>query len=382
MDEFVRHFFLCHASEDKESMARPLYERLVYDGYAVWYDEAEIAWGDSISKKVNWGLANSQYVIVILTSAFANKHWPNREFNAALNAESASGRVKVLPLLVGSPEEQSLLLSKYPLLSDKRYLVWNDNDLASLLYEINRLIHRPVTSVHPSHLIPDSRLVAMLEQAGVTVSQTPIKELDSRKCIGSLLRPSALGTLELGSAPLSLLPNQLQERLLTGYVHEIFAHNLQWNCTTSVNKQVLVETAVSPSVVQSVLPLLTAVADAYAVARNQIVVLFKETAIVDPHQFADMSTKIVAAGFSVGMSAFGTGFSSLSVLEKMRVSYLLMDESFTHNLGHGVEGEAVVRSIGALCASMGVKSVACGVTTEAQIESLQKAQFDLAECWI
>jgi hypothetical protein len=63
--EFRRHFFICHTTDDREAVVRPLYRRLIADGYSVWYDEAEITWGESITQKVNWGLANSRFVIVV-----------------------------------------------------------------------------------------------------------------------------------------------------------------------------------------------------------------------------------------------------------------------------------------------------------------------------
>jgi hypothetical protein len=52
----TRDIFVCHASEDKQDVVRPLVEVFTAAGVSCWYDEAEIQWGDSITQKVNEGL--------------------------------------------------------------------------------------------------------------------------------------------------------------------------------------------------------------------------------------------------------------------------------------------------------------------------------------
>ena len=50
--------FICHASEDKEFMARPLHKALSELGVYAWLDESEIRLGQSIRQKIDEGLAN------------------------------------------------------------------------------------------------------------------------------------------------------------------------------------------------------------------------------------------------------------------------------------------------------------------------------------
>jgi len=125
MNATIRDIFICHASEDKKEIVSPIVEAFTQAGISVWYDEAEIKWGDSITQKVNEGLKISRFVIVILSPSFAKKNWPQKELNAALNIEVSTGELKVLPLLVGSEEEKKEILGRYPLLNDKRYLQWS-----------------------------------------------------------------------------------------------------------------------------------------------------------------------------------------------------------------------------------------------------------------
>ena len=119
-----RDVFICHASEDKADVVRPLYNDLQAEGITCWVDEGEILWADSITQKVNEGLKISRYVIVVLSTSFIGKNWAKRELYAALNLEASSGEIKVLPLLVGDKTIRESIVNEFPLLNDKRYLTW------------------------------------------------------------------------------------------------------------------------------------------------------------------------------------------------------------------------------------------------------------------
>lgn len=95
-----RDVFISHASEDKESVARPLTEELVRSGFSVWFDEYEILIGDSLRQKIDEGLANSKYGIVILSKNFISrtKTWPARELDGLTAKEDADVRKFILPI--------------------------------------------------------------------------------------------------------------------------------------------------------------------------------------------------------------------------------------------------------------------------------------------
>lgn len=113
--------FLCHASEDKATIAGPLATHLKNVGITCWYDDAEIGWGDSIVTQVQEGLNRARYVAVVVTQAFLGKGWSQKELRTALTLEIEGGRNLVLPLLAGEPGE---LLAALPFLKEKRYLIW------------------------------------------------------------------------------------------------------------------------------------------------------------------------------------------------------------------------------------------------------------------
>ena len=77
--------FISHASEDKKDIAVPLYNELSARGVRVWFDEATLQPGDSLTAKINDGLSNSRFGIVILSKMFFEKNWPPKELAAMLN---------------------------------------------------------------------------------------------------------------------------------------------------------------------------------------------------------------------------------------------------------------------------------------------------------
>ena len=76
--------FICHASEDKESIARPLAQALGELGVNAWFDEFEIALGDSIRQKIDQGLANARSATVILSRPFFSKNWTQYEMDGII----------------------------------------------------------------------------------------------------------------------------------------------------------------------------------------------------------------------------------------------------------------------------------------------------------
>jgi hypothetical protein len=89
--------FLSHAWEDKEAIARPLYEALTAAGVSVWFDEAGLKIGDSLRRKIDEGLARCDYGIVIISPNFL-KEWPQRELDGLVALEVQSGKTRILPI--------------------------------------------------------------------------------------------------------------------------------------------------------------------------------------------------------------------------------------------------------------------------------------------
>lgn len=123
--EAKKDVFICHASEDKDEVARPVFEALTSAGISCWFDEVDGEWGRPVFTNINDGLAQSQYVLVILSKNTQTKQWPLLELGAALSSQMASEQVRICPLLVGTDQDLKDILERHQLLKSLQYLRWN-----------------------------------------------------------------------------------------------------------------------------------------------------------------------------------------------------------------------------------------------------------------
>lgn len=108
--------FISHASEDKEAVVRPLANALVQHGLRVWYDEFELKIGDSLRRKIDKGLANSRFGIVVLSRDFIKKGWTNYELDGIIS-KAVSGEQVMLPIWHEITKQEIIAYS--PSLADK-----------------------------------------------------------------------------------------------------------------------------------------------------------------------------------------------------------------------------------------------------------------------
>lgn len=89
--------FISHASEDKETVAEPLAAELRARGLRVWLDKSELRIGDSLRRKIDYGLAHSTFGVVILSKPFFAKGWPQYELDGIVGL-SVNGGQRMLPI--------------------------------------------------------------------------------------------------------------------------------------------------------------------------------------------------------------------------------------------------------------------------------------------
>jgi hypothetical protein len=116
-DPMKQHdLFISHASEDKEDFVRPLAEALTSRGVVVWYDEFQLRVGDSLRQSIDRGLVSSRFGVVVLSSSFFAKNWPQYELNGMV-AREMNGVKVILP--IWHKVSKTEVLNYSPTLADK-----------------------------------------------------------------------------------------------------------------------------------------------------------------------------------------------------------------------------------------------------------------------
>lgn len=131
--------FISHATEDKEELVRPLANELLSLGIRVWYDEFTLRLGDSLRRKIDAGLANSRFGVVVLSHAFFAKNWPQYELDGLVTREM-TGQQIILPLWHRITKNE--VIAKSPSLADKVARNTADVTIEELAAEIADVIQK------------------------------------------------------------------------------------------------------------------------------------------------------------------------------------------------------------------------------------------------
>jgi len=100
------------------------------------------------------------------------------------------------------------------------------------------------------------------------------------------------------------------------------------------------------------------------------------TAMQDVARTTAVLHELKGLGVRLAVDDFGTGFSSLSYLKRFPIDQLKIDQSFIHHLPEDEDDAAIVRSVITLGHSLGLKVLAEGVESEAQLAWLRGAGCD------
>jgi hypothetical protein len=145
--------FISHASEDKETVAMPLAERLRQRGLDVWLDQWELTGGDSLRRSIEKALSRASFGIVIVSPAYMRKMWPNRELDGLFALETMD-RKMILPVLHNIRHDE--LMREWPMFGD-RLSCSTDRGLDVVADQITMAVHR-ASSDRPEEQPPDAVL--------------------------------------------------------------------------------------------------------------------------------------------------------------------------------------------------------------------------------
>jgi diguanylate cyclase (GGDEF)-like protein len=108
-----------------------------------------------------------------------------------------------------------------------------------------------------------------------------------------------------------------------------------------------------------------------------------ETAIMGLHpDVLQQLGEIRALGVQIGLDDFGTGYASLTHLRRLPLTFVKIDQTFVQGLGTNEEDERIVAAVVDLAANLGLRSIAEGIETNAQLDRLRELGCDQAQGYL
>lgn len=104
--------------------------------------------------------------------------------------------------------------------------------------------------------------------------------------------------------------------------------------------------------------------------------------IAQPDQALAALDKLCELGVRVAIDDFGTGYSSLSLLQKFPIQRLKIDRTFINGVADDDDARSLVRTIIAMCESMGLDMVAEGVESVRQLQTLGEMRCAKAQGYL
>jgi diguanylate cyclase (GGDEF)-like protein len=104
--------------------------------------------------------------------------------------------------------------------------------------------------------------------------------------------------------------------------------------------------------------------------------------LADYDRGAKVLAELAASGVHISLDDFGTGYSSLTLLKRLPVCELKIDQSFVSRIGESEADATIVGSIVELAHALNLTVVAEGVETTDVLERLQALGCDQAQGWL
>ncbi len=117
---------------------KALADALIAAGVSVWYDEYEMKIGDSLIARINEGLLNSRFGVVVLSENFFAKRWPKKELDGLTALETADGAARILPIWHGLNHAQ--VAARSPILAGLLAADTSRDSIPSIVTKISAVL--------------------------------------------------------------------------------------------------------------------------------------------------------------------------------------------------------------------------------------------------
>ncbi|RXZ35634.1 bifunctional diguanylate cyclase/phosphodiesterase [Sphingomonas desiccabilis] len=148
-----------------------------------------------------------------------------------------------------------------------------------------------------------------------------------------------------------------------------------------------VAVAVNLSAVQlqrdDVVPMVERTLAAHGLAPRRLTIELTESAIVsDRDPTADTLRALKALGTTIAMDDFGTGYSNLGYLQSLPIDLLKIDRSFVSGMLANRDKVAIVRAVLSLAQTLGMRTTAEGIESEALEQTLGALGCDYGQGYL
>lgn len=126
------------------------------------------------------------------------------------------------------------------------------------------------------------------------------------------------------------------------------------------------------------------IAEEYNIPPGLLEIELTESVVVhDSDRLLAIIDEIHEAGFSCSMDDFGSGYSSLNMIQDIPVDTLKLDRIFFHDITRDPKRmESVVDSIVRMARALSIETVAEGVEISSQVEMLRRIGCDLIQGFV
>lgn len=229
----------------------------------------------------------------------------------------------------------------------------------------------------------ETRLRQALDRESFELHYQPIFELDTARIVAAeaLIRwPQPDGSLVMPGDFMPLVEEIDLIRPLGDWVLETAARQLQQWDARGFDLAVAVNLSINQLYPEGNAERLSALVEPYIHPSRMHLEVTENALMAEPDAIESLLRALHERGFQLAIDDFGTGYSSLSRLQHLSIQTLKIDRSFVSELGQpGSKGAALVAVIQQMADTLQLQTIAEGIETDAQRQSL--LQISTGKAW-